>query len=161
MANQTLPRKRRTREHVISDLSVHHVEGFILKEGCTAHRLSPDYGYDLVIFTYDRHGFLEQGLVYVQLKASDALKAVGTEYVFDLGIRDYNLWKLEEMPVILILFDAMRECAYWIGIQSYFRSDPSRRPREGAKRVRVRFSKQQRVNRTAVARWRVLQREVQ
>jgi hypothetical protein len=46
------PRKRRTREHVIADLSVHHVEGFILEEGHTAQRLDSDYGYDLVLFTY-------------------------------------------------------------------------------------------------------------
>jgi hypothetical protein len=30
------PRKQRTRQHVIADLSVHYVEGFILEEGHTA-----------------------------------------------------------------------------------------------------------------------------
>ena len=42
------PRKQRTRQHVIADLSVHHVERFILEEGHTAQRLSSDYGYDLL-----------------------------------------------------------------------------------------------------------------
>jgi hypothetical protein len=41
------PRKQRTREHVIADLSVHYVEAFILWEGHTPYRLTPDYGYDL------------------------------------------------------------------------------------------------------------------
>lgn len=36
-------RKQRSRQHVIADLSVHHVEGFILKEGHTAQRLGSDY----------------------------------------------------------------------------------------------------------------------
>jgi hypothetical protein len=37
MASQVLgPRKRRTRQHVIADLSIHHVERFILEEGHTA-----------------------------------------------------------------------------------------------------------------------------
>jgi hypothetical protein len=30
MASSIGPRKRRTRQHVIADLSVHYVEGFIL-----------------------------------------------------------------------------------------------------------------------------------
>lgn len=33
-----IPRKQRTRQHVIADLSIHHVEGFILEEGHTADR---------------------------------------------------------------------------------------------------------------------------
>jgi hypothetical protein len=40
------PRKQRTRQHVIADQSVHHVEGFILDEGHTAQRVDRDYGYD-------------------------------------------------------------------------------------------------------------------
>ena len=53
------PRKQRTREHVIADLSVHHVEGFVLAEGHTAQRLERDYGYDLVLSTYDADGYAE------------------------------------------------------------------------------------------------------
>jgi hypothetical protein len=41
--------------------------------------------------------------VYIQVKAAEELQAIGSDYVFDLDIRDYNLWILEEMPVILIL----------------------------------------------------------
>jgi hypothetical protein len=37
------PRKQRTRQHVIADLSAHYVERFILEEGHTAQRLSSDY----------------------------------------------------------------------------------------------------------------------
>lgn len=54
MPKQSLsPRKQRTRQHVIADLSVHYVEGFVLAEGHTVQRLGPDYGYDLFVFTYD------------------------------------------------------------------------------------------------------------
>ena len=55
------PRKQRTRQHVIADLSVHYVEGFILEEGHTAQRLSPDYSYDLVMRTFDEEGYAERG----------------------------------------------------------------------------------------------------
>jgi hypothetical protein len=50
------PRKQRTRQHVIADLSVHHVERFILEQGHTAHRLGSDYGYDLLMSTFDEQG---------------------------------------------------------------------------------------------------------
>jgi hypothetical protein len=80
------PRKQRTRGHVIADLSVHHVEGFILDEGHTAQRLDSDYGYDLVLFTYDERGYIEPDSVYFQLKAAESLAAVGSAYVFDLDI---------------------------------------------------------------------------
>jgi hypothetical protein len=45
-------RKRRTREHVIADLSVHHVEGLALKCGYTVQRTIADYGYDLRLETF-------------------------------------------------------------------------------------------------------------
>jgi hypothetical protein len=150
------PRKRRTREHVIADQSVNHVERLIIDAGHTAQRLTPDYGYDLVLFTYDDRGYLEPGSVYIQLKASETLPAVGADYVFDLDIRDYNLWMIEEMPVILILFAAARRRAYWLCVQDYFRRDASRRPKKGAKSVRVRVPQRQAVTPRAVATWRDL-----
>src|ERR1700681_4568976 len=108
MASQMLgPRKRRTRQHVIADLSVHHVEGFILEEGHTTQRLGSDYGYDLIVRTFDEHGYIEPGAIYFQFKAMEVLRESGSDFVFDLDIRDYNLWMREETPVILILFDAI------------------------------------------------------
>src|SRR5213592_2292882 len=78
------PRKQRTRQHVIADLSVHHVERFILEEGHTAQRLGSDYGYDLVMSTFDEQGFVEPGSVYFQFKAMETLDESGTDYVYDL-----------------------------------------------------------------------------
>jgi len=52
------PRKRRTRAHVIADQSVNHVERYVLDEGHTVQRLGSDYGYDLVLFTYDEKGYI-------------------------------------------------------------------------------------------------------
>ena len=85
------PRKRRTRAHVIADQSVNHTERFIIDEGHTATRVDKDYGYDLLLFTFDEQGYIEAGIVPFQLKAAEWLQAVGNDYVFDLDIRDYNL----------------------------------------------------------------------
>jgi hypothetical protein len=160
-ANILGPRKRRTREHVIADQSVNHVERFLIDEGHTAQRIDKDYGYDLVLFTYDERGYVEPGMVFVQLKAAETWPAAGQDHVFDLDIRDYNLWMQEKMLVILILFDASRRRAYWLAIQHYFREDTAPRPRKGAKTVRVRVPTRQVVNRRAIAKMRHLKREVQ
>jgi hypothetical protein len=155
MATQVLgPRKQRTRQHVIADLSVHQVEGFILEEGHTAQRKEHDYGYDLLAFTYDEQGFIEPGLIYIQVKAAESLRAVGPSYVFDLDIRDFHLWKREKMPVNLVLFDVGRRRAYWLAVQDYFRRAESRLPKKGAKTVRVHVPPSQLVSRAAVGEWR-------
>jgi hypothetical protein len=157
MTSQILrPRKQRTRQHVIADLSIHHVEGFILKAGYTTQRLGSDYGYDLIMWTFDELGYVEPGAIYFQFKAMEKLNESGSNYVFDLDIRDYNLWMREEWPVILILFDATRSRAYWLPIQSYFDEDVSRRPKKGTKTVRVRVSKRQVVNQRAIENMRNL-----
>jgi hypothetical protein len=153
------PRKQRTRQHVIADQSVNHVERFIIDEGHTAQRMEKDYGYDLLLFTYDEQGYSEPDFLSLQLKAAESLQAVGLDYVFDVDIRDYNLWMLEQMPVILILFEASRRRAFWLSVQSYFSQDVGRRPKKGAKAVRVRVPRRQVVNRRAVAKMRDLKWE--
>jgi hypothetical protein len=144
------PRKQRTRQHVIADLSVHHVEGFILEEGHTAQRLGSDYGYDLMMNTFDPAGYAEPWPVYFQLKAMEALRLAGTVYVFDLDIRDYNLWIREEILVVLVLFDARRRRAFWICVQKYFGENPVGQRKKGTKTIRVRIPKQNVFNRLAV-----------
>lgn len=150
------PRKRRTRQHVIADLSVHHVEGVILEEGHTAQRLGSDYGYDLLVSTFDEQGFVEPGSIYLQVKARETLATSGTDYAYDLDIRDYNLWIREKLPVILILFDASRRRAYWLAVQQYFGEVSTRLPKKGVKSVRIRVPKEQRVDGRAIARMREL-----
>jgi Domain of unknown function (DUF4365) len=150
------PRKQRTRQHVIADQSIHHVVGFILDEGHTAQRVESDYGYDLMLFTHDRDGYAEPGLVRIQIKAAEKLQLVHSDYVYDVSIRDYNLWMLEEMPVIFILFDSSRKRAFWVAFQDYFRENTDRRPSKGAKTIRVRVPIRQTVSRRAISAMRKL-----
>ena len=148
----------RTRQHVIADQSVNYVERFIIDEGHTAQRLERDYGYDLLLFTYDGQGYAEPGVAFLQLKASESFTQSGSGYAFDLDIRDYNLWMVENSPVFLVLFDARRRRAYWLHVQPHFRNDASRQPRQGAKTVRVVVSRRRAISRRGVARMRELKR---
>jgi hypothetical protein len=130
------PRKRRTRQHVIADLAVHCVEGFILDEGHIAERKQFDYGYDLTMTTFDEQGYAEPELVFFQVKASERLKEVGETFFQDIDLRDYHLWMRERTPVVLVLYDASRREAYWLDVRRYFAGTEPRRPKTGAKWAR-------------------------
>jgi hypothetical protein len=153
-------RKRRTRQHVIADQSMNYVERCIIDEGHVAQRQESDYGYDLLLYTFNERGYAEPGMVYLQVKASEKLQGSGTDYLFDVDVRDYNLWMGELMPVFLILFDASRRRAFWMDFQKYFAEESTRRPKWGARTVRVRVSARQALNRRAVARMRTAKQVV-
>jgi hypothetical protein len=133
--------KQRTREHIIAALSANSIERVFLEKGHTVLKTEQDYGIDLVVFTYDKHGFVEAGNIYIQLKATDspALSADKTFYSFSISTRDYNAWTIEPMPVILILYDASGNKAYWQYVQGYFEGNPSKRPKGRAESVAVRI----------------------
>jgi len=117
-----LRRKRRTGEHIIADLSVNYVERFVLLCGHSIEKFTSDYGYDLIICTYNDNGELENGNIYVQLKATDSIRRIagGQSVSFSLEKKDLLTWLSEPLPVILIVYDAAKDCAYWLYIQEYF-----------------------------------------
>lgn len=117
-------RKRRTRQHVIADLSVNHVERFILRCGWTAERKRYDYGIDLIMEAYNSSGEVENGRILLQLKATDHLRrsADGAVIPARLEWQDLLYWLNEPLPVLLIFYDAQEDRAYWLYVQEYFRS---------------------------------------
>ena len=141
MANMRDPRKKRTREHVIADLSLVHIQYYIVNCGFTFEETNKDYGYDLIVNTFDREGFVGPGSILIQLKASETLEAHGdgVSYVYDLDVRDYNLWVTELNPVFLILFEARSRRAYWVYFQRYVKGTGAPRPRAGATTVRIKI----------------------
>ena len=120
-----MQRKTRTREHVIVSQSLAHVEKFIVAAGHTAERPLSDYGYDLSMSTFAPNGGTEPGNVWFQLKATDALALMrdGDTILFPLEWKDVSLWREEPMPVILVVYDAAQEVAYWLYTQALFQSD--------------------------------------
>src|SRR5437016_12354570 len=100
----TLPRKKkRTRQHVIADLSANHVERQALLCGYSVERRVHDYGIDLVILTYDAQGNVENGEILVQLKATDhpRLLSKGRYIACRIKRADLRTWLHEPWPVIL------------------------------------------------------------
>lgn len=98
------PGKRRTREHVIADLAVNHVERQALLGGATVERIVRDYGLDLILFTYSDAGVIETEHVFLQVKATESLKWLRTgEASFRVERSDLVGWLAQLLPVILIV----------------------------------------------------------
>jgi len=121
-------RKRRTRQHVIADLGVNHVERQALLCGFSVERMHSDYGIDLVVFTYDRQGRAENGCLFLQVKATERAKWIrrGTLLPFRVDGRDLTRWLGEVLPVALIVFDVVAHRAYSLYLQQYFAQHATR-----------------------------------
>ena len=115
-------RKRRTREHIIADLAVNHVERQALLCGFIIDRNRHDYGIDLEMTTFNKNGEINEGKILLQLKASDRLR-VRTDGTIPSRVERKHIanWLAQPMPVILVKYDALRNLAYWLYVQSYFR----------------------------------------
>ncbi|MGL4552791.1 MAG: DUF4365 domain-containing protein [Gemmataceae bacterium] len=118
--------KRRTHEHLVADLAVNHVERQVLLGGGTVERTQRDYGVDLILFTYSPSGEVESGCVFIQVKATERLKWLRGDRraSFRLERSDLVGWLRELLPVILVVYDAAVERAYWVHVQGYFTTLP-------------------------------------
>jgi hypothetical protein len=116
------PRKLRTREHVIADLGINHLERHILLCGHTPQRIQHDYGYDVFMTTYSPGGEVQGGWAYFQVKATRRLPLLkdGRTISWAVSRRDLKLWLSEAYPVFLVIYHAPRDRAYWLDVQDYF-----------------------------------------
>ena len=110
-------RKLRTRQHIIEDLGFNHVEWQILKAGFT---VTPyyhnDYNLDGQFRTFNEKGEVENNTIEFQLKSTDKIKRVGNTIKFDLSKRDLELWLLNNSTLLVLLYDAQQEMAYFLDI---------------------------------------------
>jgi hypothetical protein len=111
-------RKRRTREHVLEELSIHHIKGLVLRCGFSLEETTEDYGLDLWMQTYTTSGEVESDVVWMQVKAAESLEGylLRKENCFSYPIetKDILYWTESAMPVYFILYDATLVEAYWL-----------------------------------------------
>ncbi len=117
-----MPRKRRTRQHVIEDLSINFSERQALLAGFAVDRVRRDYGIDIFVSTYDAEGRVESGYLAVQAKATDHLRVLadGRMIAVRVATSDLDRWLREPALLILALYDGRRDVAYWLDVQAYF-----------------------------------------
>lgn len=132
-------RPQRTKEHINASKSHNCIEKFFIDKGHVVERPGEDYGYDVVVTTFDAQGYAESGDIRIQLKSSEEFDRLPTKlYIsYQIKIQRYNLWVSETMPVFLILYEANHHRAYWIYVQDYF-SDTAKQPKAGAKTLTIR-----------------------
>src|SRR5207253_3633058 len=79
-----------------------------------------DYGLDACMTTYSAKGEVENGIVWMQIKATDQLQLLKQASALAVRIarKDLLSWIGELYPVVLVVYDAAAEEAYWFHVQS-------------------------------------------
>jgi hypothetical protein len=115
-------KKRRTRAHVIADLAMNYLERLVLLSGHTLQRVTHDYGLDAALTTYNGKGEVENGVIWLQLKATDHVQEIDDGRAFALRVqrKDLLYWLGEQYPVIVVLYDAAGDRAFWLHVQDDF-----------------------------------------
>jgi hypothetical protein len=147
-----MERKRRTREHVLADLSANYVEKQALLCGFAVDHVRPDYGIDLMVRTFNRGGEAENGWILFQLKATDRVTVVenGRAVTCRVERADLRHWLNESHPVILALYDARADRAYWLFVRDYFDARPDFDLSRAPERLSVRIPRNQVLDRRAM-----------
>ena len=119
-------RKRRTRQHVIADLGVNHVERAVLRCGWAAERVVFDYGIDLYAQVFSDDGFTMPLRIPIQVKSSDRPRRLknGRSIAVQVEMAHVRAWLRETVPAVLVLYDASADIAYWLHLQQYFSDRP-------------------------------------
>jgi hypothetical protein len=91
----------------------------VVREGFTFEAVQGDYGLDAWIITFGKGGEVENGMIFVQLKASDNIVRKPGGIAFRVKKSEVELWENEPMPVYLVLFDVAEDRAYWMYFQQY------------------------------------------
>ena len=142
----------RTREHVLADLSANYVEKRALLCGFAVDHVRPDYGIDLTVRTFNRRGEAENGWIPFQLKGTDRLKAVdgGRAVTCRIERADLRHWLNEAQPVMLALYNARADLAYWLFVKGYFDALPRFDLNRTAGRISVRIPRNNVLDRQAM-----------
>jgi hypothetical protein len=146
---------------VIADLGVHHVEGHVLRCGYTMNRITHDYGIDLAVTTYTGRGEVESGAIWMQVKATDHLQHLkdGSAVTVRVERRDVLAWVREPSPVILVLYDAAADRAYWLHIQGELQGGKLFETARAGTTLTLHFPTAQVVNEEAIREFRRLKME--
>jgi hypothetical protein len=153
-------RKVRTTEHVISDLSYNFLERKVLQRGHWLDSPTNDYGIDATMFHHNERGEIENGEIRFQLKATKKVKpSRGGDWISQrVEMRDLRYWYFEFYPVVLVVFEADKDRAYWLHIQDYIEKKPSVFESEAAS-ISLRVPTKNKLNLHAIDRFRRLSME--
>lgn len=157
-----MTRKRRTRAHIIADMAVNHLERHALSCGFSVERIYQDYGIDVNLYTYSASGELENGCIYIQSKATESPKYSkrGDFLSFAIEKSDLETWLEEPLPIVLTVYDATIDKAYWLYIQQYFESLRDFNMNDVGQTYTIRIDTRHIVNKDAVLQFAAFKKSV-
>jgi hypothetical protein len=122
-----IPKKQRTRDHVIADLAVNRVEREVLLCGYSLQELQRDYGIDLLMFTYDDNREAEPGFVMFQVKAFEKVKPHATTSTIPVRVSRTDLitWLSETLPIVLAIYNVEADQLRWLYVQAHCAAIPN------------------------------------
>ena len=115
--------KLRTRQQIVEDLGLNHIEKQILLSGNVLKRKGEiDVEYDGAIITFDASGRINNLPLLVQLQSTDFIELSPKKagFIANLSKQDLERWLNTELPVLFILYDAQQDIAYFTDLQTYF-----------------------------------------
>jgi Domain of unknown function (DUF4365) len=148
--------KRRTREHIIADLAINHIERHALLCGHTLQRTVHDYGLDALLTTFNRRGEAENGLVWMQVKATDHPDRLKAQDALTVRVERKHLlfWMGELFPVFVVIYDATRDRAHWLHVQEEFGGGKLFEAARVGTRLTLRVPRAQVLDRDAIGEFR-------
>jgi hypothetical protein len=111
-------KRRVTEEQKTGEIGEGQVATRFTELGWNSHKVSPDYGEDLIINIADDG--VPAGLgFWAQVKSTEdisafQLKSGNRDYSYPVEVKDLNHWRDHRPPVVLILWDIKRLVGYWV-----------------------------------------------
>jgi hypothetical protein len=143
-------------------MAVNHLERHALSCGFAVERIYQDYGIDVNLYTYSATGELQNGCVYIQVKASGAPRYSKRGDFLSFAVRksDLETWLEEPLPVVLVVYDARTDKAYFLYVQRHFESVAGFTLNGIGRTYTVRISTRQVVDRDAILQFEAFKRNV-
>lgn len=109
-----------------------------------------------------KSGEIENGSIFIQLKATDTLNILsdGQTLSFSIKRRHAVLWGKEPNPVMLIVYSVQDNKAFWLHMQPYLKNATFALPPRNQEDVTVHLSKQFLLDEHAVDSFRQLKNDV-
>lgn len=103
--------------------------------------------------TFTEDGEVEEGMILLQLKATDGLKSRSPFVSWPIERADLVSWLRQPMPVILVVYDAQKDMAFWLYVQSYFHQRRGFNLFAAGKTITVRLPRENIVHPQAIRRF--------
>jgi hypothetical protein len=106
-----------------------------------------DYGYDLVVQTFESDGSPENGSIYMQVRGSKAL-SFGRDSccVARIEARHLRFWINELYPVVLVRYCRKTDRGYWLHVQAEWEKLNCPMPTSATATVSLKVPKKNRLN---------------